>query len=98
MNPLDPRGGGARGLPAGSARSRGERGMSMARQFRLIDVRPSADGRTVTATVADADWTRFTEPPADVQVLPTPPHFPYAAVVRFPARKLVCGNILDFDR
>lgn len=68
----------------------------MARQFRLINTRPSADGTSYTAEVIDRDWTRFTEPPQDVKVLYT--NDQGNPVVRFPAAKLVGGNVLDFDR
>ena len=69
----------------------------MARQFRLARIRPSADGKTITATVVDRDWTRETylACPGDVTVIAQDAEG--CPVVRFPERKLAL-NVLDFDR
>lgn len=69
----------------------------MARQFRLAYIRLSADGKTITATVVDHDWTRETyfECPADVQILEQDAEG--CPVVRFPKHRLAL-NVLDFDR
>lgn len=68
----------------------------MARQFRLVNIRPSANGKTYTAEVVDRDWTRFTTPPEDVRVMWESTEG--NPIIKFPARKLVGNNILDFDR
>jgi hypothetical protein len=68
----------------------------MSRQFRLAYVRPSADGKMVTATIIDHDFDRFTNLTADVKLLGD--DHDGNPIVRFPARKLVAGNVLDLDR
>ena len=68
----------------------------MARQFKLAYIRPTASGEYVKATVVDRDWSRFTEPPTDVQVVGETDNGD--PIVVFPKHKLIGDSILDFDR
>jgi hypothetical protein len=68
------------------------------RQFNLIDIRPSADGKYVTAVICDKDWNTDTLYDA---LCDRPFQFidetDYGPRVRFPKRMLV-GSVLDLDR
>ncbi len=66
------------------------------RQFRLANIRPSASGQYITATVVDPDWNRFTAMDNGIQVIEDDRGD--GERIRFQSHMLVCGNILDLDR
>ncbi len=66
----------------------------MATQFNLAYVKPTADGKHVTAVIVDRDWTRFTFHP-QVYELGMDEEGP---VVRFPTHMLVRPDVLDLER
>jgi hypothetical protein len=66
------------------------------RQFHLVDIKQSADGQTIHATVHDRDWTLFTQPPSDVKMIGFSEDGD--PIIRFPSSKLVFNRIIDFDR
>lgn len=70
----------------------------MTKQFRVTNTRPSNDGKTITASVVDPDYDRFTReqfPPGVTEIGDDEHGNP---VVRFPAEMLVGGNVLDLGR
>jgi len=64
-------------------------------QYRLINITPSADGKTVTAVVNDRDWGRDSEAalPDDIRVVGEDEEG--RPILRFPKHHLVHGNVLD---
>ena len=68
----------------------------MARQFNLTNIVPSSRTKRYKAEVVDQDWDRFTTPPASVRIIGSNANGD--PIITFPARKLVGGNVLDFDR
>lgn len=68
------------------------------RQFNLIQVAPSTDGKTVKGTIIDKDYTYFDnlDLPTDVKLLGEDKDG--SPIVRFPKSKLVQGNVLDLSR
>lgn len=67
----------------------------MARQFDLANVRTLADGKTVVADVVSAGGQEIYDA-ADVRVI-SDDSAPMLRV-RFAARKLASGSVLDLDR
>jgi len=73
----------------------------MARQFNLTNIVPSSrtagsKEKRYKAEVVDRDWDRFTTPPSSVRIIGSNANGD--PIITFPARKLVGGNVLDFDR
>ncbi len=65
------------------------------KQFHLINIRKTVDGKYVIAQICDSDYNFFTTLTRDVKIIKETDEGP---IVKFPAQKLVMGSVLDLDR